>query len=304
MEKYHNLKALSEPNWTATKTAEMLGSSDSDVHKRRMVAKELHNPVVNNNLNYSTALGIVTRNNERKKTSILEKLEVIESGEEKIKAKAPLLNVDFTEWSKMYSGPKFNFIHCDFPYGINSNNHDQGGAKAFGGYEDSPEIYWQLLESLALSMNNVVAESAHLMFWFSMEFYQATFYDLTQMGWTVNKFPLYWHKSDNLGILSDPSRSPRRVVETCLFASRGDRLIVRSISNHVSHPTTKAIHMSEKPIGMLTKLMEMFVDEHSTVLDPTCGSANAIHAAINRGAKTTLGLEINPEFYNKAKETF
>jgi len=55
---------------------------------------------------------------------------------------------------------------------------------------------------------------------------------------------------------------------------------------------------------MLTKFMEMFVDEYSIVLDPTCGSANAIKAAENRGAAKTLGLEINPEFYALARNSY
>ena len=31
----------------------------------------------------------------------------------------------------------FNFIHCDFPYGINADGFDQGSAAEMGGYEDS-----------------------------------------------------------------------------------------------------------------------------------------------------------------------
>jgi DNA modification methylase len=142
------------------------------------------------------------------------------------------------------------------------------------------------------------------MFWFSMDYYQETITQLEAMGWWVNPFPLIWHKSDNMGILPDPTRGPRRIYETCLIASRGDRKIVRAVSNVVSHPTTKTIHMSEKPIGMLTKFMEMFVDEHTALLDPTCGSGNAIRAAEARGAHAVLGLERDTEFFNRAKEAY
>jgi DNA modification methylase len=50
--------------------------------------------------------------------------------------------------------------------------------------------------------------------------------------------------------------------------------------------------------------MEMFVDQYSMVLDPTCGSANALKAAQNRGASVVLGLEQNLEFFTRAKEHF
>src|SRR5690606_36396537 len=136
-----------------------------------------------------------------------------------------------TEWRRDDSGPRFNLIHCDFPYGVKADKHNQGAAAAFGGYADDPDVYWQLLATLERAMENVVAESAHLIFWFSMDYYQRTLDALSGMGWSVNPFPLIWHKSDNTGILPDPSRGPRRIYETALFASRGDRKIVGAVGN-------------------------------------------------------------------------
>ena len=33
----------------------------------------------------------------------------------------PIITADFTEWAPTYTGQKFAFIHCDFPYGINTD---------------------------------------------------------------------------------------------------------------------------------------------------------------------------------------
>src|SRR3546814_18962812 len=87
-------------------------------------------------------------------------------------------------------------------------------------------------------MQNVVAESAHLIFWFSMDYYAITVERLTAMGWRVNPFPLIWHKSDNAGIAPDPQRAPRRTYETALFASLGDRTLTQDgpRSNSFAHP--------------------------------------------------------------------
>ncbi len=305
VEEYHRLRSAEDEKWTAGKTASALGISESDVSQKRTIAQEIlkGNERIIEAPKMSVARGIVTREAERKKDSILTEAAVQIEGES-AKPVAPLINADFNEWVREYVGPKFNFIHCDFPYGVNADKHNQGAAAAFGGYEDSEDVYWKLLESLAYGMDNVVAESAHLMFWFSMDFYQETVEILTEMGWDVQRFPIIWHKSDNVGILPDPSRGPRRIYETCLIASRGDRKIIRAVSNVVSSPTTKRIHMSEKPIAMLMKFMEMFVDQYSSVLDPTAGSANALRAAQSRGASVVLGLEKNPEFFTRAKECY
>lgn len=306
VEEYHKLRAELDPSWTADKTASALGMTKSNVSEKRSVAQEIirGNSRITEAPKFSVAKGIVTRENERKRDSAVVEVAEVITGEVAEAPVAPLIHANFNEWVKTYTGAKFNFIHCDFPYGVNADKHDQGAASAFGGYADSEDVYWELLDSLAYGMENVVAESAHLMFWFSMDFYQPTIERLSDMGWDVQRFPLIWHKSDNIGILPDASRGPRRIYETCLIASRGDRKIIRAVSNVVSSPTTKRIHMSEKPIAMLTKFMEMFVDQYSLVLDPTCGSANALRAAQKRGASVVLGLEQNAEFFNLAKEHF
>lgn len=306
IEEYHRLRQAENPNWTDAQTGAALGLSQPTVTQKRQVAKELvkGDERVIEAPKYSVAKGIVERAAARRKASVIEAVTETITGKPTAERTAPILNVDFNEWALTYDGPKFNFIHCDFPYGVNADKHAQGAAAAFGGYVDSEEVYYQLLSTLSRSMGNIVADSAHLMFWFSMDFYQSTVEHLSEMGWDVQRFPLIWHKSDNLGILPDPTRGPRRIYETCLIASRGDRKIIRAVSNVVSHATTKTIHMSEKPVGMLTKFMEMFVDEHSSVLDPTAGSANALKAAQARGARLVLGLERDEEFFNRAKEHY
>lgn len=306
---YHNLRAANDPEWNVQKTADALGQSIRGIGQKLDVAKEIvaGNERVLAAPKLSVARGIVQRNAVRAAASAVETaiassavaaLDPAPAAESK---PVPLLNEDFHEWSAAYTGPRFNFIHCDFPYGVNAGEHAQGSGAAFGGYEDSPDVYWALLDTLASCMDNVVADSAHLMFWFSMDYYHETKLRLEAMGWKVNPFPLIWFKSDNTGILPDPSRGPRRVYETAFMASRGDRLIVRAKANVATAPGRgKEIHMSEKPVAMLQHFMEMFVDDYSRVLDPTAGSANALKAATALGAPTVLGLERETEFFERS----
>lgn len=306
IKKYHELRA-GETGWSMAKTGDALGFSTSTVSRYLGVAEAIASgdERVMEAPRLSTAVGIVERQAARVKSTVLDRIEETATGESPAESRvAPLLNADFCEWSKSYDGPRFNLIHCDFPYGVKADKHDQGAASAFGGYEDSFATYTRLIDALETSMSNVVADSAHIMFWFSMDYYQLTLDRLRSMGWTVSAFPLYWMKSDNSGILPDPSRGPRRIVETCFMGSRGDRLIVRSKSNAIAHPNTKNIHMSEKPRAVLKHFMEMFCDKNSIVLDPTCGSANALRAAESLGARKVLGLEINEEFFNRAKGAY
>jgi predicted RNA methylase len=46
---------------------------------------------------------------------------------------------------------------------------------------------------------------------------------------------------------------------------------------------------------MLKHFFEMFVDEHTSVFDPTCGSGAALRAAEALGANRVLGIEADWE---------
>jgi DNA modification methylase len=58
--------------------------------------------------------------------------------------------------------------------------------------------------------------------------------------------------------------------------------------------------MSIKPEPVLREFFRMFVDEFTTMLDPTCGSGTALRAAEGLGAKRVLGIEIDKEFVDRA----
>lgn len=216
-----------------------------------------------------------------------------------------ILLADFREFAQHYSGKTFNFIHCDFPYGIGLDSSDQAGSESWAStYEDSEEIYWELLETLATYQNRFISMSAHMMFWFSMDYYTETleFFARRMPDWEFQTFPLYWTKTDNRGILPDPKRGPRRIVETCFIGSRGDRQIVKAVSNWYGCPSGGKTHQSEKAQPMLHHFFQMFVDQGSHVLDPTCGSGAALRAAETLKAASIVGLEINPDFVESARQ--
>jgi hypothetical protein len=98
----------------------------------------------------------VRRQKERRAADELSMLKISVGGDddeaspkvEEVVPPSPILNVSFLDWVSTYSGPSFNLIHCDFPYGINADKFNQGSAEAYGGYEDTPELYWSLVAAL------------------------------------------------------------------------------------------------------------------------------------------------------------
>lgn len=320
----HELYKAESPEWTATETADALNVSASHIHQVLLVHRNLDNELVKNADKFSVARNAASRYEERRTAQatrtlgddIADVLGIQDPGRDPAGADQPrgednaplpprlageIVNGNFLDFARDYRGPAFNLIHCDFPYGVGIGDKiGQSAAKHTGTYADTPDIYFELLE--ALCTTSLVAESAHLVFWFSMDFYQRTLDRLTAAGWIVNPFPLIWHKSDNAGILPDPNRGPRRTYETALFASRGDRKIVRAVANSVAAATTRELHTSEKPMAVVNHFLRMLVDDTTRMLDPTAGSGNAVRASIELGATYSLGLELNPDFAAAAQE--
>lgn len=240
-------------------------------------------------------------------------------------AKETIICANFLEWAPKYTGPKFNLVHCDFPYGVDVFAGPQGRGAEMGyleesgdhspvgdarkwkvGYEDSDSIYWNLIEAFCANLDRFMSISAHLMFWCSASSVRTArtieMFNKLAPSLAFSRFPLIWHKTDNAGIASDPRHGPRHIYETCLFASRGKRQIVRVVSDCYASPTDKKLHVSTKPEPMLRHFMTMLVDEHTVMLDPTCGSGAAIRAAESLGAKFTLGLEIDRRYAETAQQ--
>ena len=313
---------------TGLMSASNLNLSPGHFTSNLAVAEELlaGNEMVTTAQTFSVARGIVYRKRSREAASALDTFlapdadtekpsqeatplthgtvatppaEAVEEGNQSVRI--PFLHADFNEWQQSYAGPKFNLIHCDFPYGVDTDKHNSS-AQGYGNYDDSKDVYFQLVDTLEAAMSNVVADSAHLIFWFSMDFYQYTLDRLEAMGWRVQHFPLIWHKTDK-SILPDPRRGPRRQYETAFLASRGDRLIVRATTNVYSGAATKEIHKSEKTRDMLTHFLGMVCDDTSRFLDPTMGSGNAVRVAEELGGKA-LGLERDPIFFNNASVAY
>jgi len=298
---YHELRSSEEPSWSQEQTSEALGLARNTVTEKIKVAKELlsGNRMVVEAPRYSTAKGIVQRAESRRDEQALAAI----TKRPTAAAVSPdsILVADFNQWAPSYDGPRFNFIHCDFPYGIGADKFNQGAASSHGGYDDDESDYWRLCHTLAANEDRLFTESAHIMFWFSMHFYTETLeFFAKHTDWRIDPFPLVWMKSDNVGILPDPERGPRRIYETCLFGSRGDRKIVRPTSNAVWSASQRDEHMSIKPETMLGQFFRMFVDSNTIMLDPTCGSGGALRAAEALFASHVVGLERNADFAARA----
>lgn len=293
--RYHEIRLNQTPNWTSVNTAAALGTDTSTITKHLQVKKERNDPNINNADTFRTAI--------RKTQAILER-RAADEGADIYTGTVPVYiqHTSFHTWAPAYSGPKFNLIHCDFPYGGISMREQSA---PIGRYEDTEDIYWELMKTLSVHLDNFCAESAHMIFWFSPIHYAQTWENLKLLdGFVFDEHPLVWSKG-NVGIAPDTLRRPRRVHETAFFGWRGDRKLIRLRTNVAVHqPSDRVEHPHEKSENALAYFFSMLVDAGTRLLDPTAGSGTALLAASSLGAGSVFGLESDAEFCRRANDRY
>lgn len=61
------------------------------------------------------------------------------------------------------------------------------------------------------------------------------------------------------------------------------------------------IHPTQKPVGLLKRLIEIFTDEGDTVIDPCAGSGTTLRAAFELN-RNSYGFEVDKGFYEAAQK--
>ena len=324
--KFHDHRLELDSTWTLEKTAESLGFSKGHMSAALSVAREMEKEGGAEFLSTASGLMSAAAAVNRKNTRAVEaELDIIsrvgveqelpeEAETGPLPSETTILNEDFIKWVHAYRGPRFNLIHCDFPYGIGMDSANLQGSSPTthaGMYEDGSDVYWRLLRAFLLDLDTFCAPSAHIIFWLSgsISNIRSTCAEIhardaeADLDLIIQDFPLIWHKSDSAGIIPDTDRYGRRTYEVALFITRGDRKIVRPVNLSCSFPTERAtrLHPSEKPLPVLHHFFRMVVDGSTRLLDPTCGSGTSIRAAESLGAATVLGLEIDAEHCDSAR---
>lgn len=64
--------------------------------------------------------------------------------------------------------------------------------------------------------------------------------------------------------------------------------------------TTPKLHPTQKPLGVLKRLIEIYTDRGDVVIDPVAGSGTTLRAAAELG-RSSYGFEIKKQFFEDAK---
>jgi site-specific DNA-methyltransferase (adenine-specific) len=224
---------------------------------------------------------------------------------------------------KVYGIPKAQLIIADIPYNIGINaygsnpswyidgDNANGESKLAGSTFFDTDLDFKVPEFLAFCSRMLVPEpkergKAPCMIVFCSFEQQFMLIEEAKKHGLNNYLNLVFRKNFSAQVL----KANMRIVGNCEYGILLYRDKLPKFNNNgnmvfncLDWPRdlgAEKIHPTQKPIGILERLIELFTDENEVVIDPCAGSGSTLLAARNLNRRA-YGFEIKKNFFTEAK---
>jgi len=195
----------------------------------------------------------------------------------------------------------FDAICTDPPYGVGANDFSDSGGKVTGShnYDDSEEYWRKLATACASAFYRLAKAQSHAYIFCDIDRFGELRQLFTEVGFKVFRTPLIWY---NPGAIRAPwpEHGPWRRYQCILFAIKGNRPVTRLYGDVLTYsPDSNLGWAAQKPVALISDLLNRTVRPGDTVLDAFAGSGSIFPAAHALKCKAT-GIEIDEVAYGIA----
>jgi len=211
------------------------------------------------------------------------------------------INANALAWLVDCPAEQFDVILTDPPYGMGADEFGDSGGLAQGahGYEDTPDNFLKCMQVLVAESIRVTKPQAHLYVFCDLDWFPKMKVWFAEVGWWVFRTPLIWHKPTAMRA-PWPENGPQRKYETCLYAVKGKRPVLKMAPDLVAWPPdTNLGHAAQKPVALFEDFLRRSVQPGDSVLDPFCGTGPIFPAAHALKCRAT-GIELDTASYGIA----
>jgi len=309
----HGAAMKGDPNgdgWSVEKTAALVGQSKGGVSEKIKFAKLLkERPDL---LKRVKKLPAHVAKRQAKQLLQVEKVERLQA-QGRIKLSSAIKLGDARELIKAEPDGSIDLLLTDPPFGIQAIDDvaGKGDNRTVLSYLSklkpadnlNPESAAQLMEGLAPEFFRVLKPSSHFYIFFGMDIYERLYQALTKAGFEVCRQPIIWNK----GRVTAPFHGyePSPCYELILFGHKPPRQKrlsgpCKPIFEYSPDNAEDKIHPFQKPLDLLTFIINQSTLIGEKVFDPFCGSGRTVQAALNCG-RSGLGFELDNEHFLKAQ---
>jgi len=212
---------------------------------------------------------------------------------------------DFFEGVPVVPASNFQLIEVDPPYGIDLHHVKRGAERMHGNYTEVADAdYPMFLERLFTECFRVAFPISWIIVWCSWQWRDTVGEKLEAAGFSPRPAPAIWYKLNFAGQTHNPDFTLASCYETFIYASKGSATLRRPGHSNVFpfKPlfSEDKSHSTERPVELLTEIIDTFIAPNDRVLVPFLGSGNTLLAVNNAGC-SGVGWEIHGDVF---KPTF
>jgi DNA modification methylase len=234
---------------------------------------------------------------EEKKAKFEEAKKSFEAEIKPVNVEQVIVHADSREFLASYSGPKFDLLLSDPPYGMDFKSGWSDKDKIAN---DKIEDTVQLFESVLAESVKHLKEDAHFYLFGSID-YVGELRPIIEKYLTLKNILIWDRKVIGMGDLKTYGKSFDVVyfgVNKKWRDLNGTR--DRDLLSFYRCEPGKMVHPTEKPIDLLEYLIKKSTSEGDLILEPFAGGGSTLVAAKNTNRKCT-GIEIEEKYVNLIK---
>ena len=294
--------------WTQKDTAKLLNKSEAGVSESLKMAQLLKEfPELSKCKTMAEARKVLrameTKSSNTKKAA---KLQVQQRGDlDVVRKKLCSSYIVSDVFAGLASLPNetFDLVEIDPPYGIDYDkliSKDGRVDKALFYNEVKPEEYEVFITKLISECCRVMKKNSWLILWYALDPWHDKMVNILEASALRPRgVPGIWDKSKGSVWAANPQKVLASASEFFLYASKGVPDLAMpgrgNVFSHASPPAAHRIHPTERPISLMTDILNTFVKPETTILSPFLGSGNTILAASNHTC-TCVGFDLSQEY--------
>lgn len=273
---------------------------EHSIRKSRVIAAHLSNPKIAKARNEKEALALIYKSEEEKATGAL--LRRLHTNLPK-KLDLEVRHGDLLKILPSMDGGTIDLILADPPYGLGA------GAAGFRARTVHHHNYPDTMADAQAVALAILAEGmrltkprANLFIFCDIDLFDWLKRTSANLGWTPFRRPLIWQKSESEGLAPWGGSGPRITTEFIFYATKGQRGMTASPVdwfNVKRVSRSERLHAAEKPVELLSRMIELTTLPGELVLDPCCGSGSTL-VACRETKRLGIGIEVDVDYYNTA----
>lgn len=303
----HRLRAEANPEQTQKKTATEVAERQSDPSPanverlrqevRRSVVLEAHldDPAIAGARSEAEAYQLVLKSQgEKYEAELLRRRKKgVESN-----LRCSIRAGDATELMQTMDASQFDLILSDPPYGLDAGSAGYRSRTVHHhNYNDSPDNARRILQSILTEGWRLTKPKANLFLFTDIMHFEWLQLAAARMGWTPWRHPVIWQKSTAEGLVPWGRNGFVHTFDIIFYATKGRRGTNQTNVDVLTYPRVarnERVYAAEKPVPLLSRLIELTTLPGDTVFDPCAGSGSTLVAA-KQLKRHSLGIEIDPK---------